>query len=89
MTRRTFLRVLGSGVVASAVVASVPILPSPPLLFGSWDPPTSGGAITYGMLERAYRECAIGSESPTMGFVSQQTARYLGLIYDVDVEEAA
>ena len=91
MTRRTFLRVLGSVAVGAAVVASLPSLgsvadtaPASPL----WGTGTTG-PLTYEMLERAYQSACIGSNAPTMGICSASFARQMGLVYDVDLEDAA
>ena len=89
MTRRTFLRVLGSGIAATAVVQAVPealVAPASP----AW--PTYEAVsrpLTYKMIEAAYKSCVIGSERPTFGICSSTTARYLGLVFDVEFEEAA
>lgn len=92
LNRRTFLRVLGSAAVGVAAVAVVPDLlvnVVTPLACGpAWDTSTAP-PLTYEMLEAAYKSCLIGSEQPTMMIVSRSTARQLGLIYDVELEEAA
>ena len=91
MTRRTFLRVIGSAAVGAAVVASLPSLgsvaetvPSFPL----WGTGTTG-PLTYETLEQAYQSACLGSHHPTLGICSASVARQIGLVYDVDLEDAA
>lgn len=92
MTRRTFLRVLGSAAVVAALPASLPDLlaaadtaSSPVWSTGSARP------LTYEMLRASYESCVIGRDCPTLAVCSASMARRLGLVYDVDldVEQAA
>lgn len=87
LSRRTFLRVLGSAVVGAAVASALP-LPVPSTAAPTWQAGTTG-PLTYEMLEASYRSCVIGREAPTMMVTSVSIARRLGLIYDVELEEAA
>jgi len=95
MTRRTFLRVLGS----AAVVAALPSLPLPIpqdrsiSLYGIPealnDGTIAGGSITYEMMEAAYQAAVVGSERPTVFLTYGSQARQNGLVFDADLEEVA
>lgn len=92
MNRRTFLRVLGSAAVVTAVPQSVVHIAealAPKSFFGPvWDSRTAP-PLTYEMLEQAYRSACIGQEVPNIMIVSRSVARQFGLIYDVDVDDVA
>lgn len=89
MTRRTFLRVLSSAAVAVSVAPLVPDWIAPVVEAGPrWDLGVAG-PLTYEMLEQAYQSCVIGVHHPTMGVCSRSVARLMGLVYDVEMEEAA
>lgn len=89
MTRRTFLRVLGSGLVGAGIVSVFPVGPAtatPP----SWASfRAAGQPLTYEMLRAAYEACVVGDRGPTLAVVSSSVARRLGLVYDVEIAEAA
>lgn len=92
MTRRTFLRVLGSAVAAVAVAPLQPLAPAA-AVGPSWDTTPPAGALTYEMLEEAYKSACLGNRTPTYMVMSPSTfatySRQLGLVYDVEVDEAA
>lgn len=92
MKRRTFLRVLG-GITAAAVVAPQVLIDAVqgdaatlgPLAGPAWDRLPAIGAVTYEMLERAYREAALGKNRPPVVICSRSMARRYGLIFEMDV----
>jgi hypothetical protein len=88
MNRRTFLRVLGGAVAATAVADRIP-LPARAPSFPEWPMFSMGTAppLTYSTLEQAYQACVIGTERPTMGVCSASFARQYGLVYDVDLDD--
>lgn len=89
MTRRTFLRVLGSAAVAAAATQILPIQPALSAASGPlWDT-TAAGPLTLDMLRRTYESCVIGERGPNVMVLSQSTARMFGLVYDVEFEVAA
>ncbi len=83
-SRRTFLRVLGSALVGAAVAPSVAVAVEPEISLDAFAA-ADAGALTMEMLEQAYQKCVVGGAEPTMGVISQATARQLGLIYDVEI----
>ena len=89
MTRRTFLRVLGSAVAVAAVAPVLQPIAEVVQPTGWWSVTDTAGPITYEMLEQSYKQCVIGSERPTMGVCSVSFARQYGLVFDVDFEDAA
>jgi hypothetical protein len=91
VNRRTFLRVLGSAAVAVAaapLLEQIPAFVVPTAASPYWDK-GSVGVLTYETLERAYLDACIGSEMPNLTVVSASFARKFGLVYDVDLEDAA
>lgn len=89
ITRRTFLRVLGSAAVGAVLAPRIPIaLPEAPTLTTYVTAP-SPGALTLEMLEAAYKACAIGRREPSLMIMHASVARKLGLVYDVEIEDAA
>lgn len=89
ITRRTFLRVLGSAAIGAVVAPRIPIPSIEPAATFADFTAASTRPLTLEMLEAAYKACAVGSRAPNLIICHASVARKLGLVYDVEIEEAA
>ena len=89
ITRRTFLRVLGSAAVGAVIAPQIPLPVEIPANEWTGFTEASLRPLTYDMLRQAYEACAIGSRGPSLMVMHSSIARKLGLVYDVEIEEAA
>lgn len=89
ITRRTFLRVLGSAAVGAIVVPRLPLpIVEPAATFADFTL-ASTRPLTLEMLEASYKACVAGSREPNLIICHASVARKLGLVYDAEIEEAA
>ena len=91
VSRRTFLRVLGSAAVAAALPKVTLI--SPPgrgvnPFWESWKAAdaAAAGPITFAALEAGYKAACLGRNVPNLAIVSVSVARQFGLVFDVEVD---
>lgn len=86
MTRRIFLRVLGSAAIGAITVQVLPSLPlvDTPTTVSSWSL-GAAGPLTFEMLEAAYQSCRSGKARPTLAVYPASIARRLGLVYEVEL----